>query len=116
LSEDVLEDDPKVIAATFAEPYIVLLRDDSSVIILNLDDDGELQDLAVFGSISRTRYCSAALYDDTNDIFQLSRDDVDEPTSVLLFLVDVDGCLCVSTFFLPLRLILMFIRSIISLV
>ncbi|KAH9873554.1 mRNA cleavage and polyadenylation factor subunit [Plenodomus lingam] len=51
----------RVINASFADPYLLVLREDSSVKILKASGDGELEDLEARG-LSSTKWLSASLF------------------------------------------------------
>jgi cleavage and polyadenylation specificity factor subunit 1 len=95
---------PRIMAASIAEPYILLTRDDNSVIILKADDAGDLEEVDKGEHIGQTKWVSGSLYDDVNDAFHLEAaddgdDEEEEFSSMLMFLVDVDGGLQVRALF-----------------
>jgi len=51
----------RVINASFADPYLLILREDSSVKILKASGDGELEDVEATG-LSSTQWLSASLF------------------------------------------------------
>ena len=80
-------------AASFAEPYVLLLRDDSKTMILKADDAGELEEVEQGETLSSTAWLSISIFDDSNDVFRLAGEEEadDEAGSVLLFLLNVNG-------------------------
>lgn len=94
MSEEATPEDPKVIGASFAEPYLLLLQDDSKLTLLKSDDSGELEEIEQGDTLSSGEWLSVSLFDDSNDVFRLSLDDDgpdDEDSSVLMFLLSTDG-------------------------
>lgn len=51
----------RVINASFADPYLLILREDSSVKIFRASGDGELEDVEASG-LSSTQWLSASLF------------------------------------------------------
>lgn len=94
MSEDPTPDDPKVIAASFAETYVLLILDDSSLRILKADDAGDLEDVEQSDVLSKGKWVSGSLFDDSNDVFRLESDVEDEEGeggSMLMFLLTTEG-------------------------
>ncbi|OAP60335.1 hypothetical protein AYL99_05337 [Fonsecaea erecta] len=63
----------RAVSATFAEPYLVLVKDDGNVTLLQADRAGELDEVEVSSSLKDKSVRSASLYQDTSDFFQTSR-------------------------------------------
>jgi cleavage and polyadenylation specificity factor subunit 1 len=63
----------RAVRASFVEPFLVLLKDDSSMTLLKADRNGELEELELPEPLSNTAFVSAALYLDQQDFFQASR-------------------------------------------
>jgi len=94
LSEDPTPEDPKVIAASFAETYVLLSLDDSSIKILKADEAGDLEDVEQSEVLSQGKWVSGSLFDDSNDVFRLESDEEDEDEeggSMLMFLLTTEG-------------------------
>lgn len=90
-------EDPKIVSASFAEPYMLLVRDDSSLMILKADESGELDEIACRESLQSTKWLSGSLFDDSDDTFRLElNEDDEESSSVLMFLLSVTGGLKVK--------------------
>ena len=108
MSEDPTHDDPKVVGASFAEPYLLLLRDDSTIVILKADDAGELEEVESQSMLAGGKWVSGSLFDDSNDVFRLESNEEDmddEGGSILLFLLNIDGGLLVSAAHVLLQLL-----------
>jgi len=52
----------KIIGASFCEPYVLLLRDDSSIAIFQAAASGELEELERGKALLESRWLSASLY------------------------------------------------------
>ena len=80
------------------DTYILLARDDSSMVILGPDESGDLEVREQGERLNNGKWLSGSLYDDTNDIFRLQYDDdeEEEPGTVLMFLLSTNGGLHVS--------------------
>ncbi|KAI9700512.1 MAG: mRNA cleavage and polyadenylation factor subunit [Bogoriella megaspora] len=78
----------KVVGASFADPYVLIHRDDSTITILQTDERGEIDELSRADSFASTRWLSGCLYKPSIP---------DHAT--LAFLLDENGCL--QTFALP---------------
>ena len=96
LMEDELESN--VINATFMEPFVLLMVDDFKICVLGPDDMGNLDLLEQDQRLTDERWISGSLYDDTDDIFRLQYDDVEDEEAghVLMFLLTSAGGLHVS--------------------
>jgi len=86
------------VSASFADPYLAILRDDSTLLLLQADDSGDLDELPIIETINSTKWLSCCLYRDTNNVFSLSESthDGSSESDVLLFLLSSDGKLSVS--------------------
>ena len=92
--DDATGAEPKVISATFSDPYVLLIRDDFSVMILRADESGDLDEVERREAIAETKWLSGSLYEDSNDVLRLESEDdsEDEAGNVLLLLLSsVDG-------------------------
>ena len=98
LTDDNTDAEPKAVRASFADPYMLLLRDDSSVTVLGADESGDLDEVERGETLLENKWLSGSLYDDANDVFRLESEDEDEDEvgNVLLFLLSVAGGLHVS--------------------
>lgn len=93
-----MAEESEVIAASFADPFVLLTKTDKTISVLRADDSAELEELELGEAVTIQKWRSGSLYDDVADRFRLVRDAVDEesPTSILLFLLSEDGGLSVS--------------------
>lgn len=56
-------------AASFADPYLVILRDDATLLILQADASGDLDEVPLPEEVSSGRWLSCSLYDDKQSVF-----------------------------------------------
>lgn len=71
-------DELRIINASFADPYLLILREDSSVKIFKASGDGELEDVEASG-LSSTKWSSASLFSSSSF------------TEVFAFLLTLEG-------------------------
>ncbi|KAJ9305483.1 hypothetical protein DTO217A2_5012 [Paecilomyces variotii] len=62
-------DERVVVAASFADPYLVILRDDATLLILQADASGDLDEVPLPEEVSSGRWLSCSLYDDKQSVF-----------------------------------------------
>lgn len=63
----------RVLKAEFAEPYLAIVKDDRSLMLLRADKSGELEELDLPDMLSGQAYTSATLFADARDYFLSSR-------------------------------------------
>jgi cleavage and polyadenylation specificity factor subunit 1 len=82
----------KVISASFADPYVLLIRDDFSAMILT-EDGGDLDEVTKGNALKQGKWLSGSLYEDSNDVLRLEfpEESEDEAGNVLLFLLSITG-------------------------
>ena len=86
-----------VISASFADPYVLLIGDDSSIVLLEAEKSGDLEELNRGDAIMKHRWLSGSLYTDTYGTFGTTTKDgssSDQPQT-LLFLIEEQGGLFV---------------------
>ena len=110
MADDESDAEPaKVVSASFADPYVLLIRDDLSAVILTEDESGDLDEVARGEAFRKSKWLSGSLFEDSNDILRLEypEDSDDEAGNVLLFLLSAAGGLQVrdifSTIIIPLK-------------
>lgn len=101
LNEDAVDNAPQVVAASVAEPFILLVRDDNSILLFRADETGDIEEVTRPDGLIETAWQSGALYDDADDAFHLPLEiegaEEDEVGTVLMFLLGSDGSLFVSS-------------------
>ena len=87
-----------VIAASILDPFILLVKNDSTLALLRSEENGDVEEIEATAASSEIRCISACLYEDTNDVLRLPFDDDSdvEATNVLAFLLTPHGGLKVS--------------------
>lgn len=106
--DEVTGAEPRVLSASFADPYLLLIRDDSSIflIVAKVDRNNaeyELEELEKDDEIlSSTKWLTGCLYTDTDGVFadyskESNGKGGEKPgESILMFLLGGDGALYVS--------------------
>lgn len=84
---------PEIISASFADPYVLLIRDDESIMVLRADEASELDEIEQGNSLKKKGFRAGYLYEDSNDVFRLESEMEieDDAGNVLMFLLTVGG-------------------------
>ena len=89
--------EPRVLAASIADPYLLLIRDDSSVWLGQIDSSCELEEMERADErLLSNKWVSGCLYADAEGYFTPGRK-ADDPAVILAFLVNAAGALYVSS-------------------
>ena len=97
MTDEVTEAEPKVVSASFTDHFVLLIRDDSSVMVLRADEGGDLDEVERGDDLLTTEWVSGSLYEDSNDVLRLESDeDSEDDGNVLIFLLSATGSLQVS--------------------
>lgn len=98
-------DERTVVSASFADPYLAILRDDSTLLVLQADESGDLDEVTVNEEITSRKWLSGCLYNDKSSFFV--QEDVAEKSggqnNLLLFLLSSECKLFVSDWPICLR-------------
>jgi hypothetical protein len=92
--------EPKIVSASFADPYLLLFRDDSSIFVAQCDDNNELEEIErEDDALLATKWLTGCLYDDTTGAFAPVQSDKGYKAreSVMMFLLSAGGALHVSS-------------------
>lgn len=92
--------EPKIVSASIADPFLLLLRDDASIYVAQSGSDNELEELEKIDDvILTTKWLSGCLYTDTSGMFASIQTDkgLREGENVMMFLLSADGSLFVSS-------------------
>jgi cleavage and polyadenylation specificity factor subunit 1 len=85
--DDVTDEELKIVSASFCDPYLLILRHDSSVTILEATDTGDLEELERGDGLLASKWLSGCVY---------------QPSGVreksLAFLLSSEGALRVNRF------------------
>lgn len=91
--------EPRVESASIVDPFIMLVRDDASVFIAEIDSDLELEELEKeAGPLTSTKWATGCLYDDVQGVFASTPSPKGRKPgeNVLMFLLSKSGALHVS--------------------
>lgn len=93
LTDEESDTGPKVVSASFADPYVLLIRDDSSAVVLTADESGDLDEVSQSEAFKAGSWLSGSLYEDSNDVLRLEypEESEDEASNVLMFLLTAKG-------------------------
>lgn len=91
--------EPRATSASIVDPYLLLIRDDSSVFIAQIDNNNELEEVSKpDGPLKSTKWSSGCLYNDAKGVFQdsISEQQTGEADRIMMFLLSASGALHVS--------------------
>ncbi|KAL8852861.1 MAG: hypothetical protein Q9221_002237 [Calogaya cf. arnoldii] len=85
--------EPQIISASFSDPFVLLIRDDESILVLRADESGDLDEVEQGDDLRQKGFKAGSLYEDANDVFRLESDAEieDDAGNVLMFLLTVAG-------------------------
>lgn len=86
------------VSASFADPYLATLRDDASLLLLQADDSGDLDEVSLPEDLSSLKWRSACLYRDNDQVFSPSGSRLADTAdgNIILFLLSTEYKLSVS--------------------
>lgn len=91
------DEERHAMSASFADPYLAVLRDDFSLLLLQVDDSGDLDEVPIPDEISTSKWSSACLLHDKYHSFSpLGLKPRETQGGVLLFLLSEEHRLSVS--------------------
>lgn len=76
-------DERFAVSASFADPYLLIIRDDSSVLLLHSDSSGELDELSKTEALLSQSWLCGCLYTDKLNVFK-KEEDLTEHTYMFL--------------------------------
>lgn len=91
--------EPKIVSASFADPYLLSVRDDSSIYVAQCGDDFELEEVERDeDALVKTRWLTGCLYADSKGVFSSGQPirKKDAVGDVFMFLLSANGALHVS--------------------
>lgn len=91
--------EPKIVSASFADPFILLLRDDFSIYVAQCDENNELEEIdKIEKSLMSTKWLSGCIYTDLAGVFTKSRPKKNSnvKANIFMFLLSTSGALYVS--------------------
>jgi len=92
--------EPRAVSASIADPFLLIIRDDSSAFVAQIDSSNELEELDKDDqTLATTKWPTGCLYADTSGVFaeEVSGKGVKPAQSILMFLLSASGALYVST-------------------
>lgn len=92
--------EPRAVSASIVDPYLLIIRDDGSVFLAQIDNNNEIEEMEkTDSSLTSTKWVAGCLYKDTKGIFQSSYSDSTKQASeaVMMFLLNSTGALHVSS-------------------
>jgi cleavage and polyadenylation specificity factor subunit 1 len=85
--------EPRVTSASIADPYLLLIRDDSSLMLAQIDSNNELEEVEKMDdTLKNTKWHAGCLYADTKGAFQ-PVSDKGETEKIMMFLLSSTGAL-----------------------
>lgn len=92
--------EPRVLSASICDPYLLLIRDDSSAFVAHMNSHNELEEIEKEDStLTSTKWVSGCLYIDTTGLFGRVQSDK-KTVNIFMFLLSAAGSLQVSFFYL----------------
>ncbi|KAK4129411.1 hypothetical protein N657DRAFT_609720 [Parathielavia appendiculata] len=88
--------EPRAISASIADPFLLIIRDDSSTFIAQIDSSNELEEMDRDDQIlTTTKWLTGCLYADTNGVFaeEVAAKRSKPTQSILMFLLSASGAL-----------------------
>lgn len=88
--------EPRVLSASICDPYLLLIRDDSSAFVAHMNSDDELEEMDKTHSVlPSTKWASGCLYEDTTGLFSSLPSEKDEKKTkkIFMFLLSNTGTL-----------------------
>jgi cleavage and polyadenylation specificity factor subunit 1 len=91
--------EPKIVSASFADPFLLLLRDDASIFVVHCDDDNDLEEIdREDDTLLTTKWLAGCLYADSTGVFASIQSDKGQKAgeNFMVFLLSAGGALHVS--------------------
>ncbi|KAL2063510.1 hypothetical protein VTL71DRAFT_5315 [Oculimacula yallundae] len=88
--------EPQIVSASFADPFLLLFRDDASIFVAQCDDDNELEEIErADDALLATKWLTGCLYTDTTGVFAAVQSDKGRGIgeNVFMFLLSTTGAL-----------------------
>ncbi|KND87333.1 Protein cft1 [Tolypocladium ophioglossoides CBS 100239] len=88
--------EPRVLSASIVDPYLLLIRDDGSAFIAQIDSNNELEEVEkTDSSIQSTKWVAGCLYNDSQGVFGPSLGDEGQEVGdkIMMFLLSSSGAL-----------------------
>ncbi|ATY61513.1 protein CFT1 [Cordyceps militaris] len=86
--------EPRVVSASIADPYLMVIRDDNSIFIAKIDSNDELDEVEKDkGPLASIKWQTGCLYADHDGHFQPKQPDEGSSPRILMFLMSTTGAL-----------------------
>ncbi|KAG4415318.1 hypothetical protein IFR04_011522 [Cadophora malorum] len=88
--------EPQIVSASFADPFLLLFRDDASIFVAQCDDNNELEEIErEDDALLTTKWLTGCLYTDTMGVFAPFQSDKGQSSgeNVMMFLLSSTGAL-----------------------
>ncbi|CZS95342.1 hypothetical protein WAI453_011327 [Rhynchosporium graminicola] len=88
--------EPLIVSASFADPFLLLFRDDASIFIAQCDDNNDLEEIErEDDALLATKWLTGCLYTDATGVFIAVQSDKGQETgyNVMMFLLSTTGAL-----------------------
>ena len=85
--------EPKILSASIADPYLLVIRDDASAFVAEMNKDFELEEIERENeTLVSTKWVTGCLYHDTQGIFSTSpAEATDKAETIFMFLLSEAG-------------------------
>jgi cleavage and polyadenylation specificity factor subunit 1 len=93
--DDETNAEAKAISASFADPFVLIVKDDSSLLLLKTDKKGELDEVDLGLQLANDKHTSACLYTDRQGIFTGQNTPNETGTMCILASLSPDGALSI---------------------
>ncbi|KAJ0421006.1 CPSF A subunit region-domain-containing protein [Aspergillus carlsbadensis] len=90
--DDESNEERVAVSASIADPYLAILRDDSSLLLLQVDESGDLDEVTVPEDAAARKWLSASIYFDKSGLFAFTKPNTanSPESSTVLFLLSQD--------------------------
>ncbi|KAL1895582.1 mRNA cleavage and polyadenylation factor subunit [Ceratocystis pirilliformis] len=96
MMDEETDAEPQIISASISDPYILLIRDDSSAFIAQMDSNCELEEIEKGQAMAGTKLATGCLYSDVNGIFVPNKEPKNAKTAAILaFFITTEGSLLI---------------------
>lgn len=99
LVDDETDAEPKIVAASIVDPYILLIKDDLSIFVASCDSDNDLEEIErEDDTLLSSKWLSGCLYNDSTGKFGQTEPTkvTSTDTSIVMCLLNTEGALYVS--------------------
>ncbi|KAI9668969.1 MAG: mRNA cleavage and polyadenylation factor subunit [Trizodia sp. TS-e1964] len=94
MTDEATGAEPKIVSASFGDPYLLVVRDDASILVLECDSNGDVDEVDRGDALLAKKWISGSLYSDKQNIFSgnaKSWHTANEVSDVLIFLLSAEG-------------------------